>query len=58
MADKRDTEELRQEEARRARVQAELAEESATEEERRIHRRRAEKARYLREKLDEQAKSS
>ncbi len=48
---------LREEQARRAEREAELAEETPAEGERRTHERRADKADYLREKLQEQAES-
>jgi hypothetical protein len=52
-----DTERLRQIQADRARIEDELAKRSEDEEEQRIHERRADKADYLREKLDEQQRS-
>jgi hypothetical protein len=57
-ADEEDTERLRKIQADRARAEEELAERSQDEEEQRIHERRSAKADYLREKLDEQQRSS
>jgi hypothetical protein len=48
---------MRNEQARRAEQEHELAEEDLPEEERHAHERRAEKAEYLREKLEEQRRS-
>lgn len=55
--DEDDTERLRKIQAERAREEAELAERAAQDEEERVHERRAAKADYLREKLDEQRRS-
>jgi hypothetical protein len=49
------TETLRREQLRREQAELERAEEATTEAEERAAARRAEKAAYLREKLDEQA---
>ena len=51
------TEELRAVQADRERTERELAEEAPDPREERAHERRAERAAYLREKLDEQAES-
>ena len=51
------TEELRAVQAEREQTERELAEEAPDELEERAHERRAERAAYLREKLDEQAES-
>ena len=51
------TEELRALQAEREETERELAESAAEETEERAHRRRSERAAYLREKLDEQAES-
>jgi hypothetical protein len=56
-ADKEESERLRKEQAERVELESELAEESATPEERRTHERRADKAEYLREKLRERSES-
>ena len=56
--DEDDTERLRKIQADRAREEDELAEHSHDEEEQRVHERRSAKADYLREKLDEQRRSS
>jgi hypothetical protein len=52
-----DTQELRAAQARRVREELELARAAADEEEESQHARRADKAEYLREKLEERAKS-
>jgi hypothetical protein len=52
-----DTKELRAAQARRVREELELAREAADEEELSQHARRAEKANYLRQKLEERAES-
>lgn len=57
MPDKRETEEARNEQARRADVERELAEHAPEPAERNAHERRADKATYLREKLEEQARA-
>jgi hypothetical protein len=51
------TEELRAVQAEREETERELAGEAADEREERTHERRADRAAYLREKLDEQAES-
>ncbi len=56
MADPK-TEELRLEQLKRARSEREQAEESSEAAEEKAHRRRSERAAYLKEKLDERAKS-
>jgi len=53
--DEKETERLREEQRRRARREGELAETSDDPDERHAHERRADKADYLREKLEEQA---
>jgi hypothetical protein len=53
--DEKETERLRQEQRRRARREEELAEKADLEDEREAHERRADKADYLRQKLEEQA---
>jgi hypothetical protein len=53
--DDEETERLREEQRQRARREGELAETTDQPDERRAHERRADKADYLREKLDEQA---
>lgn len=55
--DEDDTERLRKIQADRARTEDDLAEHSEDDEEQRIHERRADKAAYLREKLEEQQRS-
>ncbi|HET7051962.1 MAG TPA: hypothetical protein VFI54_27070 [Solirubrobacteraceae bacterium] len=55
MPDEEETERLREEQRRRARREAELAESTGPPDERQAHERRADKADYLREKLEEQA---
>jgi hypothetical protein len=52
-----ETGELRAEQSDRERAERELARESDLSAEERAHRRRAEKAAYLKEKLDERAES-
>ena len=51
------TEELRREQIQRARAEHARAQEAPREEETEQHARRAERARYLKEKLDERAAS-
>ena len=51
------TEELRAIQAAREQTERELAERAPAEDEERAHERRAERAAYLRSKLDEQAES-
>jgi hypothetical protein len=53
--DEEETERLREEQRHRVRREGELAETADQPDERRAHERRADKADYLREKLDEQA---
>ena len=53
--DEKDTDRLREEQRRRARRGDELAETADDPDERHAHERRADKADYLREKLEEQA---
>ena len=55
MPDEKETERLREEQRRRARREDELAEKTDQPDERQAHERRADKADYLREKLEEQA---
>jgi hypothetical protein len=55
LPDEKETERLREEQRRRARREGELAETSDDPDERHAHERRAAKADYLREKLEEQA---
>lgn len=57
MADERETEQLRQEQAKREKLELEHARSTDDELEAAQHQRRAEKARYLRSKLDERASS-
>ena len=57
LSDDPPTEELRADQARRESAEREMAAEAADPEEARAHARRAERAAYLREKLDEQARS-
>jgi beta-lactamase class A len=52
-----DTKELREAQTRRVREELELARESTDEEEESQHVRRADKAEYLRQKLEERAQS-
>jgi hypothetical protein len=54
MPDQHESAKRRNEQARRAEHERELAREDLPEEERHAHERRAEKAEYLREKLEEQ----
>ena len=56
MPDKRETERLRAIQKRRQQEEAQAGEQSIDPGERRGHERRADKASYLREKLDEQAR--
>jgi hypothetical protein len=53
--DENETERLREEQCRRARREVQLAENTDEPDERHAHERRADKADYLREKLEEQA---
>lgn len=53
--DEEETERLRQEQRDRVRREGELAQTTDQPDERRAHERRADKAEYLRQKLDEQA---
>lgn len=55
MPDNEQTERLREEQRRRAAEEVELAETTDVPDERRAHERRADKADYLRKKLEEQA---
>ena len=55
MPDDKDTERLREEQRRRTRREEELAEKTDQPDERQAHERRADKADYLREKLEEQS---
>jgi hypothetical protein len=55
--DEKETERLREEQRRRARREGELAETTEEPDERQAHERRADKADYLREKLEEQSKT-
>ncbi|MDQ6779003.1 MAG: hypothetical protein M3071_22895 [Actinomycetota bacterium] len=57
MPDQSEIERLRAAQERRARQEHEAAERAAQDEERLAHARRADKAAYLRDKLDEQAKA-
>ena len=57
MPDESDTERLREAQRRRAQQEAELAEEADAPDETQTHRRRSDKAEYLQEKLEEQAKA-
>jgi hypothetical protein len=57
MPDQSETERLRAVQARRAHHESEEAQHAIDEEERQAHARRADKAAYLRDKLDEQAKA-
>ena len=52
-----DTQELREAQARRVREELELARSASDEEEESQHSRRADKAEYLRQKLEERAES-
>jgi hypothetical protein len=55
MPDEKETERLREEQRRRARREGELAKKPDLDDEREAHERRADKADYLREKLEEQS---
>ena len=55
MPDEKETERLREEQRRRARREDELAQTADQPDERQAHERRADKADYLREKLEEQS---
>ena len=55
MPDEKETERLREEQRRRARREEELAEKTDQPDEQHAHERRADKADYLREKLEEQS---
>lgn len=57
MPDEKETERLREEQRRRARREEELAKAADEPDEREAHERRADKADYLREKLEEQAEA-
>lgn len=57
MSEDPDTKELRLAQARRVREELDLADSSLDEEEESQHERRAEKADYLRQKLEERAES-
>ena len=57
MPDEKHTERLREEQRRRARREDKLAQTTDQPDERRAHERRADKADYLREKLEEQSDS-
>ncbi|HWF72102.1 MAG TPA: hypothetical protein VG186_02085 [Solirubrobacteraceae bacterium] len=57
MPDQAETERLRAEQERRARQEREEAERAPQDEEALAHARRADKAAYLRDKLEEQAKA-
>lgn len=57
MSEKPITEELRRAQSERAAVERERADAAIDEQESRQHRRRAEKAQYLRRKLDQRAES-
>ncbi len=57
MPEEPDTEQLRAEQLKREHEERKAAENAAAEEETAQHARRAEKARYLREKLEERAES-
>ncbi len=57
MAKERQTEELKAEQLRREADEQQLARTSADEDETAQHERRAEKARYLRQRLEERAES-
>jgi hypothetical protein len=57
MSEQPETRELRELQHEREEAEAEQVESSATEDEAAQHQRRAEKAAYLREKLEERAKS-
>ena len=55
MPDEKETERLREEQRRRAKREDELAQTTDVPDEREAHERRADKADYLRQKLEEQA---
>ena len=55
MPEEKETERMREAQRRRARREGELAETTDQPDERRAHERRADKADYLREKLEEQS---
>jgi hypothetical protein len=55
--ERKETRELRRAQSRREAAEQALARESAEEQETAVHQRRAEKAQYLREKLEERAES-
>lgn len=57
MPDQSETERLKATQERRARLEREEAEHAIDDEERQTHERRADKAAYLRDKLDEQTKA-
>jgi hypothetical protein len=57
MSEEPDTKELREAQARRVREELEMARSASDEEELAQHERRAEKAGYLRQKLEERAAS-
>lgn len=57
MPDKDESKRLRDQQARRSEEESELAERAPDDEERQTHERRAEKADYLREKLEEQRRT-
>jgi hypothetical protein len=57
MSEDPDTQELREAQARRVREELERARAASDEEEESQHARRADKAEYLRQKLDERARS-
>ena len=57
MADKREVERLRALQQHRERQETEAGEESLDPDEQQIHARRADKAAYLREKLEEQSQA-
>jgi hypothetical protein len=57
MPDDVDNARLREREARRARQEAKLADEAEAPDEQRAHGRRADKAEYLRKKLEDQARA-
>jgi hypothetical protein len=57
MPDETDNARLREREAQTAKREAELADQTETPDERQAHERRSDKADYLREKLEEQART-
>jgi hypothetical protein len=57
MSEDPDTQELREAQARRVREELDLARQASDDEEESQHARRADKAEYLRQKLDERARS-